>query len=221
MTRQISFRDLKDLSASLDGQVSRAKGSRLGARLRHETELAAELESLRRVRDLLRQTPRRHARRRFLLTPRMAGIKPPVPRLVPAFSWASALALLFFIFTLGGSMLSRFTFGAAAPMAAAEPQGIGGGPTREESMVTAPDVEAGDSALTATPETLTMMVPEPTYAPAPGERTTAPPDDNQLKTPTASLNPWMLIWAGLALALVVAALVTRWLGVRAFRRRAR
>jgi hypothetical protein len=221
MTRQIPFRDLKDLSASLDGQVSRARQARLGARLRHETGLAAELESLRQVRDLLRQTPRRHARRRFLLTPRMAGIKPPVPRLVPAFSWASAVALLFFIFTLGGSMLSRFTFGASAPMAAAEPQGIGGGPGREEVMATAPDVEAGDSALTPTPETLTMMVPEPTYAPAPGERVAAPPEDSDLKTPAAPLNPWMLIWAGLALALVGAALVTRWLSVRAFRRRAR
>ncbi|HBD07338.1 MAG TPA: hypothetical protein DCZ69_03675, partial [Syntrophobacteraceae bacterium] len=109
-----SFRDIKQLSAYLDGQVSRSEKARLEGRIRTDPELAAALEELRQTQWLLRRTPYRRAPRNFTLTPRMVGLKAPTPRLVPALSWASVVAMLLFVCTLGTNMLGNFSFGASA-----------------------------------------------------------------------------------------------------------
>src|SRR5512136_3479604 len=109
-----AFHDMEILSAFLDGEISPSEKTRLETRLQSEPGLAAALQELRQTRALLRRTPKRHAPRNFTLTPRMAGIRPPVPRLVPAFSWASAVAMLLFLVTLGVNLVGRLSFGAAS-----------------------------------------------------------------------------------------------------------
>ena len=120
-----SSRDLQALSAYLDGQVSQPDRKRLEARIAADPQLASALDELRQTRTLLRRTPKRRAPRNFTLTPKMAGIRPPVPRLVPVLSWGSAVAALFFIFTLGASLIGQLSFGMAAATSAAAPMGAG------------------------------------------------------------------------------------------------
>jgi anti-sigma factor RsiW len=236
-----SFRDMENLSAYLDGQISHSQRTRLEIRIQSDAVLAAALEELRQTRGLLRRTPQRRAPRNFTLTARMAGIRPPVPRLVPALSWASAVAMLLFIFTLGTSLIGQLSFGAAAPMLAAAPSGIGGGPP-------AAATQAPAMAAPATPAP--EMAAKATMAPA----TTAPAaqgttDQTALATPTAEafvmtapeatppgtariiqppiapkarskpLNPWLFIWPGVGVLLGTLALLVRWLSKRAFQRK--
>ncbi len=115
-----TFHDIEQISAYLDGQLDQSQKTRLVARIVKDPDLAEALEQLRQVRALLQQTPHRRAPRNFTLTPKMAGIRPPVPRVVPALSWASAVAMLLFIFTFGFNLLAQGGFGAAAPRAASD-----------------------------------------------------------------------------------------------------
>ena len=212
-----SFRDVIQLSASLDGQLSRADMTRLEGRLLSNPALAATLADLRQARQLLRRTPRRHLPHNFTLTPKMAGIRPPLPRLVPALSWASAAALLVFVFTLGTNLLGQLSLGAAAPMQAAAPMtsqgyGYGGGPAETQAPST-------DNTLlgTPTPEALLMSVPEAT---APGETLrVAPQYVPAEKAAPEPVNFWPYVWLGLATVLIAAALLIRLVNIQAFRRK--
>ena len=153
-----SSRDLEQLSAYLDGQLSQSDRTRLEIRIQSDPALASALEELRQTRALLRRTPHRRAPRNFTLTPGMAGIRPPVPRLVPVLSWASAVAMLFFIFTLGAGLVGQLSFGAAATSAAA-PSGLAGRPAGRRTM--APVVAAPATAAPATmaPVAATLRLP--------------------------------------------------------------
>jgi anti-sigma factor RsiW len=111
-----SFRDVEQLSAYLDGQLSEAEISRLESRLKSDTTLAATLADLRQARSILHRTPKRRSPRNFTLTPKMAGIKPPVPRSVPALGWASAAAMVVFVVLLGTNLFSQLTSASNAPM---------------------------------------------------------------------------------------------------------
>ncbi len=116
-----SFHDLERLSAYLDGQLPPDDRVRLDSRLAADPQLRAALEELRRTRLLLQRTPHRRAPRNFTLTPKMAGIRPPVPRLVPVLGWASVTAIVLFLCTFGTSLIGQLSFGpmAAAPKAMA------------------------------------------------------------------------------------------------------
>ena len=206
-----SFRDVEQLSAFLDWQLSRAKQTRLEARIQSDPALAAALSDLRQARTILRRTPKRRAPRNFTLTPKMAGIRPPVPRAVPALSWASAVAMLMFVLTLGTNLLGQLSSRAAAPMMASAPMGYygkGGGPADTQSAVT-------DNALvTPTPEAALMLVPEAT--PPAGARTIAPSETNSAPGP---VNLWLYVWPGLAVVLIAAAVLIRRGSILAFRRK--
>lgn len=214
--KSLNFRDMEQLSAYLDGQLSPSKKTRLEKRIRSDRAFAAALEEIRETRALLRQMPRVRVPRNFTLTTKMAGIRPPVPRLVPAFSWASAAATLLFIFTLGANLVGKISFGGAAPMIAAAPGGFGGGP----AAATAPPAALRSdqtAQATPTPELFTMAVPEaatPVTNPV-----TQPPA--ALKAQPKPLNPWLIIWAGLALLLSAAALLVWSMNQFAFRRKNR
>ncbi len=211
-----SFRDVEQLSAFLDGQLSQAEKTRLEVRIQSDPALAAALANLRQARAILRRTPKRRLPRNFTLTPKMAGIRPPVPRAVPALSWASAMAMLFFVCTLGTNLLGQLSFGASAPMLAAAPMtnegtGIGGGPAATQPPVT------DNTQGIPTAETFVMTVPE-----------TTPSADTRVVEPTAAPAPkaapepviiWLYIWLGLAAVLILAAMLIRWLTVRSFRRK--
>ncbi|HEX7541722.1 MAG TPA: hypothetical protein VF352_06295 [Anaerolineales bacterium] len=211
-----SFRDVEQLSASLDGQLSQAEKTRLEARIRSDPALAAVLADLRQARAILRRTPKRRLPRNFTLTPKMAGIRPPVPRAVPALGWASAVAMLLFVITLGTNLLGQISFGAAAPMMAAAPMtnegyGLGGGPAATQSP--APD----NTQVTPTAETFVMTAPEAT---PPGEmRLVEPATNSATKSTPEPVNIWPYIWLGLAAVLIAAALLIRRASVQAFRRK--
>ncbi len=122
-------RDLELLSAYLDGQLNPSDSARLESRLASDESLRAALDNLRSTRSLLRQLPSRRAPRNFTLTPQMAGIKPPTPRVVPVFRFATAIATFLFIitFVINGLIFimplprsAPAAFNAAAPMSAAQ-----------------------------------------------------------------------------------------------------
>jgi anti-sigma factor RsiW len=209
-----SFRDMEQISAFLDGQLSQAEKTRLEARLRSDPALAVELAGLRQTRSILRRMPKRRLPRNFTLTPKMAGVRPPLPRAVPALGWASGMAMLLAVFSLGTNLLARISFGAAAPMMAAAPMtsegsGFGGGPADTQS----PDI-AGSQA-TPTAENFVMTGPEVT--PPGGTRLVSP--ETATKTTPELVNIWPYIWLVLAAVLIAAALLIRRASIQAFRRK--
>lgn len=229
MNDTLSFRDVERLSAYLDGQLSRGETARLEARLAADPRLRAALEDLRQARAFLHRAPQRRAPRNFTLTPRMAGLRPPVPRGVPLLSWASALAALLFFCTFSGSLVSRLGLNSAAPAAAPLPimgGGYGGGLAEAEEvtpevapMLAAPagQEETADSSrlVEATPET---QIGE-AEAPA-GERMAVA--EEPAASPQAKRAPitlWPLAWLVLAALLGGAALLLRWISQRRFRRK--
>jgi hypothetical protein len=210
-----SFRDVEQLSAYLDGQLSQAEKTRLETRLQSDPALAAAFADLRQARTILRRTPRRRSPRNFTLTPKMAGIKPPVPRLVPALSWASAAAMVLFVLTLGTNLLSQISSGANAPMLSAAPMtsegyGAGGGPPPTSPPST-------DNQVLPTPAPYALTVPEAT--PTAEARLAQAPAASSTKASSLPVNIWLYIWIGLAVILIAAALLIRWVSDRAFRRK--
>ena len=218
------FRDVERLSAYLDGQLSQAEKTRLEMRLQSDPELATVLDDLRQARSLLRHTPQRRTPRNFTLTPKMAGIRPPVPRAVPALSWASVVATLLFIVTLGTNLVNQLSFGAAAPMMAAAPAsmndggqtanaqpeyGVGGGPVATQPPVNTSVLE------TPTAEAFALAAPEAT--PPAATRLTEPTSSQKAKH--APLSIWSYVWLGLAVLLIAVALFVRWVYRRAFLRK--
>jgi anti-sigma factor RsiW len=184
-----SSRDLELLSAYLDGQLSPSSRTRLEIRIQSDPALAGALEELRQTRAFLRHTPHRRAPRNFTLTPRMAGIRPPVPRLVPVLSWASAAAMLLFIFSLGAGFIGQLSFGMAANSAAL-PKAAGGVPQAAATM--APVVAASAPmapAATAPPATAAPATVSPALT-VPLIRSTTPPaaDQTVLPTPTEAIS---------------------------------
>ena len=236
----LSFRDMENLSAYLDGQLSPVEKTRLENRIQSDPSLASALEEFRQTRKLLRRTPHRRAPRNFTLTPKMAGIRPPVPRLVPVLSWASAVATLLFIFTLGTSLVGQLAPSSAAPMMAAGPSGLGGGPASAATaapataapVAPAPAVPATAAPATTTTATDNYALATPTVSAsimtAPELATPEPvvPDTNRSAQPPLTqkalprqLNSWLFIWPGAALLLGALAILLRWLNKRAFLRK--
>ena len=153
-----SFRDLEKLSAFLDGKLSQEEGARLTSRLESDADLRTSLEELRQTRALLRRMPKRRAPRNFTLTPKTARVRPPVPRSVPAFGWASAVAVVLFALTFLTNLVAPVSYGpmeAAAPKAFAPVLGAGSNNTGTEAA------PPSDQTLTATlpPAILLQAVP--------------------------------------------------------------
>jgi anti-sigma factor RsiW len=211
-----SFHDVEQLSAYLDGQLSLVEKTRLETRLHADPVLASLLDDLRNTRLTLRHIPKRPVPRNFTLDPRKTRIRPPVPRLVPALSWASAVAAFLFIVTLGGNLIGQLSFGAAAPMLSAAPmtnQGSGLGAEAPSAVVQSP---LTDKALNSpTPEAYSLVIPQAT----PSVETRNVPPLPSPTTPSHPVNIWLVVWPGLALLLLGSALLIRWLTLRAFHHR--
>ena len=212
-----SFRDVEQISAYLDGQLSLAEKTRLETRLQADPELSSLLADLREARTFLRRTPQRRPPRNFSLTPKMAGIKPPVPRAVPALGWASAVSLLVFVLTLGTNFIGQITSAANAPMLSVAPMtsegyGMGGG-----APVTPPP--SNDTAImTPTPELLTMTAPETTQK---AGIAPAQPPASSTNRPSTPVSNWVYLWLGLAGVFGTTAFVVRRINLSAFRRKTR
>jgi anti-sigma factor RsiW len=121
-------RDVEQLSSYLDGQLSPSDSARLKTRLASDPALVSTLDALRASRSLLRRLPHRRAPRNFLLTPKMVGKRPPLPRTYPVFRFATALATLLFGLSFVTNQITSLGASAPAPVPAAAVYGMGGGP---------------------------------------------------------------------------------------------
>ncbi len=149
-------RDLELLSSYLDGQLKPSDSARLEARLASDPNLRSILDDLRGARGLLRKLPMRKAPRNFMLTPKMVGKNPPLPRTYPAFKFVTALAAVLLFFTFGVNFL--------APQMSASPYafGRGGGGAPESNSAQAPAAPAATEA----PMLAATQAPAATEAPA-------------------------------------------------------
>jgi hypothetical protein len=156
MTQTPSFRDVEKLSAYLDGQLKVSEIARLEARLQTEPELASALKNLREARGVLRGLPQRRAPRNFILTPKMVGSKPPMPRSYPVFRFATVLATLFLFLTFATNFIAPRLVRTAAPY----PYGLGGyggGGGGEESEMQMEEPAAAEPAPAEGEPAPTMM----------------------------------------------------------------
>jgi hypothetical protein len=177
--KQFSPRDLEQISAYLDGQLSQDDSARLASRLKTDPELRAVYEEMRQSQALLRKLPMRRAPRNFRLTAKMAGVKPPLPRIFPLFRLASAFAAI--LFFMGYAL--NLSAPLAAPMAAAPTGGYGGGVSEEQFAYNsaAEPTESPASKIappqqdtygeTPTQETMALSVPSTDEAPQPSLET--------------------------------------------------
>lgn len=152
----LSFRDVEQISALLDGELPQQEVARLQLRIAADPELASVYRQLSQSRALLRKLPARRAPRNFTLTPKMAGVKAPTPRSFPLFRLASAFASLLLVLTFAANGLGQL----AANAPAAPAYGMGGGPITENMQAPAapePRPQSGGGAeeipaLQATPD---------------------------------------------------------------------
>ena len=105
MTTRIFPEDWERLSAYLDGQLPEREKEDLRQRLDAQPELQRALEELRRTKMVLRSAPRRRVPHNFTITPAMLPQRKPWFPLVPVFSFASAMALILLVFSIGFSLL--------------------------------------------------------------------------------------------------------------------
>jgi anti-sigma factor RsiW len=120
MTKRISDREWRDLSAYLDGQLSPKETAHLEKTLHEREDLRAALEDLKATRMILRSQPRLRAPRNFTLSAEILGVQPQVkPARQPsfAFGFASALASVMLVLVIAGELLFSGQQMAAAPVA--------------------------------------------------------------------------------------------------------
>ena len=217
-------RDVEQLSSYLDGGLSPSDSARLKTRLASDLELASALDALRAARSLLRRMPHRRAPRNFLLTPKMVGKKPPLPRSYPVFRFATALATLLF----GLSFLTNqvVSFGASAPAPA---YGIGGG---ADAATEAPMLEMAPAATEppAEPTPQAALLPSTVATPpAPTadqnramEQPASPKASGETipATPRPLLTLWQTTFGLLALLGAASMLLIQKLAARKWRERA-
>jgi len=97
--------DWEILSAYLDGQLSSRELEKVQKRLETQPDLQRALDELQRTRMVLRAAPRRRAPRNFTLSPDMVPQRRPLFWLAPAFSVASALAVILLVATFAFSLI--------------------------------------------------------------------------------------------------------------------
>jgi len=236
----MNFRDVKLLSAYLDGQLNPSDSARLELRLKTDLELAAVIDDLRAARGLLRQLPSRRAPRNFTLTPKMVGVKPPLPRAYPIFRFASAFAALLFFLSYAVNFAAPRLTSASAPVYG---YGSGGGPAASQELLAATEApvatEAPALAITEVPtatESLalapapTQMAITPTEIPmtaqdgardveTPSAKSAEPESTNGTQPEVQKEAPVSYVWlTGLAVVAILSALIAYLLRLSAIRK---
>lgn len=119
MIEPLSPRDYELLSSYLDEQLRPEEMRQLEQRLSQNEKLRAELDSLRRTRQMLRSVPLKKIPRSFTLTAEMVALRPVgIGRLFPVFRLSAIVTALLLVVTF----MTRFApvYRGAAPMVAAE-----------------------------------------------------------------------------------------------------
>jgi len=149
MKNTLSPHDLKNLSAYLDGELNAFSSRKMKNRLARDPNLRTALDTLRETKSILQRTPKRRVPHNFNVSPQMVAISPPMPRLVPALNYATALAMILFFF----SILPPFGIGSGAVLPPAqdvmmEPAAMAETYAMEEAE-SAPVMEGDDAGLPA------------------------------------------------------------------------
>ncbi len=173
--KKITFRDVEQFSAHLDGKLSQADSARLESRLQTDPNLRAVMDDLSQSRALLRKLPARRAPRNFTLTPKMAGVKPPLPRAYPTLRLATALATLLLFFSFATNALAP-SLSSSAPMAAF---GMGGGGPETDSQLCQDCSGAPAAAATEPPATEAPALAAPSSEPVPAPTELVAPETTQ------------------------------------------
>lgn len=180
------FRDIELLSAYLDGQLAPSDLASLESRIALDPELDSALSDLRAARDILQKLPSRKAPRNFMLTRKMVGARPPLPRTYSFFRFSSAFATVLLAITFAFNFLgSGISFGAGAPAPAMESDASPGvGADCDEGCAESPSFQmplAGAAATEAAAEApLTELAALPTVI------ASAPADSARLEDTLAS-----------------------------------
>jgi anti-sigma factor RsiW len=170
-----NFRDIEQLSAYLDGQLSPSDSVRLESRISSDPELDSVLSDLRTARGILRKLPARKAPRNFTMTRKMVGLKPPLPRTYSFFRFSSAFATILLFLTFAANVLPRISLGAAAPAVAQEGYGMGGG-----------CANCGGAEPVQTSQSVSAAPLAPAATEAPAQMDTAPTETARIaESPTA------------------------------------
>ena len=137
-----SDRDLEQLSAYLDGNLSASDRAAFETRLTADSSLQSALDDLRNIKTRLGALPVVRAPRNFTLTPAMIGQSARrASTWLPALNFATAIAAVLFVAVVAGNLLGRSgTVSTAAPA-----------PAAEVSLAQAP-ANADTAAVTATAE---------------------------------------------------------------------
>ncbi len=104
-------RELRQLSAYLDGELDPKEASRLEMRLKADPQLQKALSELDGTRKLVSSLPQIRPPRNFMLTPEMAGIQRK-RSLYPVFRLATVVAAVAFTVLIGTDTFLRFGTGA-------------------------------------------------------------------------------------------------------------
>ncbi len=117
-----SDRDLEQLSAYLDGNLSASDRAAFETRLTADPALQSALDDLRNIKTRLGALPVVRAPRNFALTPAMIGQSARrASTWLPALNFATAIAAVLFVAVVAGNVLGRSgTVSTAAPAPAAE-----------------------------------------------------------------------------------------------------
>jgi hypothetical protein len=102
----LKYRDLKQLSAYLDGELNPKESSRLELRLKDNPQLQQALGELDRTRRLINSLPQIRPPRNFTLTPEMVGIKQK-HNFYPVFRFATVVAAVAFAVLVGTDTFLR------------------------------------------------------------------------------------------------------------------
>jgi negative regulator of sigma E activity len=97
---ELKERDLRQLSAYLDGELNPKESARLETRLKIDPQLREALRNLDGTRKLIRSLPQVRPPRNFTLTPEMAGIQQR-RSLYPIFRFATVVAAVAFVVLVG------------------------------------------------------------------------------------------------------------------------
>ena len=226
------FRDVELLSAYLDKQLSQADSTRLEIRIKSEPQLRVVYDDLRAARNLLGSLPARRAPRNFVLTPKMAGIKPPIPAAFPFFRLASvfAVVLLFAGYAVDLSepvtaglraQAPALAYGAAAPNNASSVQASPLAGQAADTLVPTPSTEfSAPSSSAAASGAAASSLPTPEFkrtGPAINRSTLQQSEQEQpLRLPVASF--WLSALLVLAVLSGSGALLLRTRAENAWRR---
>jgi anti-sigma factor RsiW len=154
-------RELEQLSAYIDGELSPREAQKLQARLEREPGLQRALDELQLVVQSMRGLPQARLPRSFTLSPDMVGVTRKRGG-YPLLRLATALAAFAFVAVVGVDLVSR-TFTGALPSRSAEQVAMEAPALAEDEMLGAAKMEAveTDAVMGAAPAEMTGEVALP------------------------------------------------------------